>query len=276
MADKADSYDKLERDRERILMLGHAFIGIPIDDEHEADIRRRREKKAKDQFAQQEAANNVHASSPTSQMDKRTPSSPSPEYRSSLGSQISTHSDQTDLKGRRTTSVQRDAESPDPFLDRDNREENTPENIWPILLLFDNNKHFESKVLLDSGAEDNWISERTVKENGLPWESNEQDGNEKDEYEDVNGRVVKSCGLVRALWIFRHKTIPVEFKIARTSHASWQVIFGYRHLIETNVITFHTNETNRLVAPLIKKERKPTAGKSSALVLSTQSGGHQY
>jgi hypothetical protein len=275
MAYNADSYDTFERDRQRALRLAHVLTGIPTDDGHEAHIRRTQEQKAKDRFAQQETAKNVHSSPPTGRRDKRTPSSPSLENRSSFGSQASTVSDQTDLKTKRTINSQREAEPPISFLDGDNIEESSPKNIWPILLLFDNNnKDFEGKVILDSGAEDNWISERTVKENGLPWESDEDDEDDEDAYEDVNGQIVKSCGIVRAQWIFRHQTIPVEFKIARSPRASWQVIFGYRHLIENNVITLHENKATRWVAPLIKRERKPTSGKS-CVVQCFHSGVYQ-
>jgi hypothetical protein len=154
-----------------------------------------------------------------------------------------------------------DDESSTSCSDGESRGEILPKNMRRILLLFENRKHFKCEVLLDSGSAENWISERTVKENGIPWDPEEEDEEGRKEYEDVNGRIVKSCGIVHAQWSFRGQTRQAKLNIAKGSTASWQVIFGYLCLLRNNLITFHHDKSEGLVAPLIQKNRKPPPGK---------------
>jgi hypothetical protein len=140
--------------------------------------------------------------------------------------------------------------------DRHGRAEVLPRNIWPVLLLFENNKQFQGKVLLGSGAEDNWISKSVVEEENLPREENEDN---EDIFDDFNSQPVKSCGVVRAQWIYRHRTLPVKFKIA--PNPPCQVLLGCRYLLQTQVPTLNRDNTNRSVAPLTKRQQEPSAGR---------------
>lgn len=260
-------YKRLDRDRQRTLVLGFNLGGVPVDDDHEEFIERQ-EREAREYPQQPVAttASKTFLSSPPSHGKQRQQDYSPREDRSFSGSYGSSPSEQGNLSVTTTNSNQEEAERSITFQDRHGPGEILAKNVWPILLYFEDKRQWEGKVLLDSGAIDNWISERTVRENGFPRDDDEDD---EESYEDFSGGSVKSCGVVRAQWIFRHQTIPVKFKIA--PNAPWEVLFGYRHLIETNVITLNYDSTNRWVAPLIKNTRKPGPGEYSFPLQSSRS-----
>jgi hypothetical protein len=250
--DKTSYYHTLDRNRRRAEELAFSLNRIPVDNDHEAFIRQQ-EKEEKERPAQQEFARNVCSPSP-GEKDKRPLHSEFQNNRSISGSTVSTQPDLMDLRSG-------DDESSICCSEGDSRGEILPKNMRRILLLFENKKQFKCDVLLDSGATGNWISEGTVRENSIPWDSDEEDEERQIEYEDVNGRTVKSRGIVHAQWIFRGQTREAKFNIMRGSNTSWQVIFGCHCLLRNDFITFHHDKADGLVAPIVQKTRKPTQSK---------------
>ncbi|KIY00890.1 uncharacterized protein Z520_03556 [Fonsecaea multimorphosa CBS 102226] len=130
-------------------------------------------------------------------------------------------------------------------------------NEWPISLCFHNEEQFEGKVLLDSGAEHNWISMDVVKERHIPWDD---DPSGAEIYVDFSNQQLRSLGVVKATWVINNRSVPVKFKIA--PNPPFQVCFGYRFLLEKGVLRFSHHGP---VAGLVKGKRKANNGEKAAI-----------
>lgn len=252
-------YQKASRDRNRFLLLGYSLHGVPVDEEHAAYLEKGVEKEVEKHHSKKQAADGLGESQ--SSQSKHTPQKqqavPHPSSRPSPGSQSPSPSDGGNATVPSRSTIQDDGSVL--IRDRHGHTELLPKNVWPVLLLFEDRSQFEGEVLLDTGAEDNWISRYVVDEHKLPWQKNESNEDDEETFEDFSGQKVKSCGVVRAQWIYRHRTIPVKFKIAPT--APWQVLFGFQYLLQTQVLTINQDNTNGWVAPLVKSQEKPSAGR---------------
>jgi hypothetical protein len=269
MEDETQYYKKLDLDRERFLHMGYTINGIPVNNKHQARLERKEKEKRDAAEANERAEQECESLKAKGQAREAHYSQASSNYASSnytssnytRPSRTNTSSTSETGKSSSPLRVERpfdDTEYSIPFEENNGMGQILPLNVWPVLLTFgDHALPFEGKVLLDSGAEDNWIAEKVVRNNGIPWDDAEDD----DEFLDFNGRTVKASGVVRADWVHNHKRVTVKFKIA--PHAPWEVLFGYRHMLKENILTFSNGKRDKFVAPLIKNTRKPGPSKST-------------
>lgn len=260
MAEKTKYYKELGLGRQRTLGLGYSLNGVPVDADHAALIEESiKEALERDRQEKNAAANQAKAASTPCRFPHQTRSSPTQGKRDFANPESSSTTDPGRNIGTANISDRVDLGRAIQIRDRDGPAEILPQNEWPVALIFNGNDYFEGKVLLDTGAADNWISERVIREKGI----SKEDDKDEDQFEDFNGRITKSSGVVRAIWLYRHQTINVKFRVA--PQAPWEVLFGYRHLIETGVLTFHPEHNISFVAPLTKKDRTLSAGESDRM-----------
>jgi hypothetical protein len=99
-------------------------------------------------------------------------------------------------------------------------------------LYSDNEQKHHIDTILDLGAEDNWMSAKTVEEMGFL--KRMEDNNSKPLL-DFNNQPLKSTGKVNARWQRRDGRLEeVTFRIVE--RGPFQALFGYKLLLEKNLV----------------------------------------
>ncbi|EXJ68504.1 uncharacterized protein A1O5_08297 [Cladophialophora psammophila CBS 110553] len=229
--------EKLFRDlqlsKDRYEQAGYIISSIPISEDHQRWLA---EKAALSQQSTSSGAGQTNSSCDTS-ISRQT--GPLRNHHSSSDSQSSWTSDNSKTSGPTDTG------------------EPLAVNELLISLCFENEDHFESKVLLDSGSEHNWISNSIIKKRRIP-QQHDHDGDQI--YMDFSNRELRSLGVVKAQWMFNDALIPVKFKIAPDPPV--EVCFGYRFLLEKELVRFFHSGA---VAGLVKGKRKANSEEKAAI-----------
>jgi len=108
-----------------------------------------------------------------------------------------------------------------------------------LTLFSDNEQEYRIETIYDLGAEDNWMSSKTVQDMGFV--AKMADSSSKP-LVDFNGKPLASVGTVRAKWLRDGRYEEVVFRIAESG--PFQALFGYKLLLEKRLVTINDDYTD--------------------------------
>ena len=260
--DQEALYRNAARDKKRLTEIAYLLTGIPWDNHHESW--------EEDQWRRDVASKRLKRPAPgrSEDCDATLSRNVQPTWNTLAGSGWSSNTEPSlplPTSNRRTM-TKANSTGPVQQQDENDQDRNLPNNVWWVRLLFDNgceNQQFEGRVVLDLGAEDNWMSESVRMRHNIPFEDEETDHSI---YRDFSDSVVKSLGCVRAQWFYRGSPIHVKFKVVR--RAPFAALFGHVTLLAENIVTINTDSPSRCVIPLVRGTAAPNGDGQSRLLSS--------